>query len=315
MKVVVPGGSGQLGTLLARALTAAGHDVVVLSRHPARAPWRVVGWDGRTPGAWTRELDGSDAVINLAGRSVNCRYTRANRAQILDSRVDSTRAVGQAIARAGRPPGVWLQASTATIYSHRFDAVNDEATGELGGHEPNTPETWRFSIDVARAWEAAAEEAPTPRTRKVLMRAAMVMSPEPGGTFDLLWRLVRLGLGGPAAGGHQFVSWIHGADFVRAVTWLMTSPLEGAVNVAAPEPLPYGDFIARLREVAGVPAGLPATRWMLELGAIVMRTETELILKSRRVIPRRLLDAGFRFDFPSWDAACLDLVHRKISVG
>ena len=313
MRVVIPGGSGQLGTLLARELTAGGHDVAVLSRHPARAPWRAVAWDGRTPGAWTEELDGCDAVINLAGRSVNCRYTAENRAQILDSRVDSTRAIGEAIACAARPPRVWLQASTATIYSHRFDAPNDEATGQLGGHEPNTPETWRFSIDVAKAWEAAAEEAPTPRTRKVLMRAAMVMSPEPGGTFELLWRLVRLGLGGPAAGGGQFVSWIHDADFVRAVTWLMSSSLEGAVNVASPEPLPYRDFIGRLRRVAGAPVGLPATRWMLELGAIALRTETELILKSRRVIPRRLLDSGFCFEFPSWDAACLDLVHRKIS--
>src|SRR5688500_18075398 len=155
MKVVIPGGSGQVGTILARAFHADGDDVVVLSRHPSARPWRVVPWDGMTPGAWESEIDGCDAVINLAGRSVNCRYTAENRKQILDSRVLSTRAVGHAIARAARPPRVWLQASTATIYAHRYDRPNDEYTGVLGGAEPDAPSTWRFSIDVARAWEAA----------------------------------------------------------------------------------------------------------------------------------------------------------------
>jgi NAD dependent epimerase/dehydratase family enzyme len=205
---------------------------------------------------------------------------------------------------------VWLQASTATIYAHRYDAPNDEATGEIGGDEPSVPETWRFSIEVAKAWERAANEIATPHTRKVLMRTAMVMSPEPGGTFALLWRLVRFGLGGPAAGGRQYVSWIHDADFAAAVTRLVDSSLAGAVNVAAPAPLPYREFVGRLREAAGVRIGLPANRWMLEAGAFALRTETELILKSRRVIPRRLLDDGFMFQFPSWRDACIDLARR-----
>ena len=198
MKVVIPGGSGQVGTILARALHADGHDVVVLTRQPQTSPWRTVAWDGATSGPWVKEVDGSDVVINLAGRSVNCRYTPHNRREILDSRVKSTRAVGAAVAQARRPPRVWLQASTATIYAHRFDAPNDEATGLIGGHEPGAPSAWNFSIDVARAWERAFEEAMTPRTRKVALRSAMTMSPDPAGIFDTLLTLVRRGLGGTA---------------------------------------------------------------------------------------------------------------------
>src|SRR5688500_10581963 len=155
MKVVIPGGSGQVGCLLARALHADGHDVVVLSRRPVLARWRTVGWNGATPGPWMAEVDGSDVVINLTGRSVNCRYTPEHRREILDSRVQSTRAIGIAIEEARRPPRVWLQASTATIYAHRYDAPNDEATGVILGEEPDAPPAWTFSIEVARAWERA----------------------------------------------------------------------------------------------------------------------------------------------------------------
>jgi len=308
MKVVIPGGTGLLGTLLARAFSVRGDQVVLISRRPRPGPWPVVGWEDIDA-----QVDRCDVVINLAGRSVNCRYNAANRKEILDSRVFSTRAIGQAIAKASAPPRVWLQASTATIYAHRYDAPNDELTGQLGGDEPGVPETWRFSIAVAKAWERAAIDQPTPRTRKVLMRTAVVMSPERGGAFDLLWRLARFGLGGSAAGGRQYVSWVHGADFVSAVLWLAESELDGAVNIASPNPLPYHEFMGRLREVAGAPVGLPATRWMLEIGAFALRTETELILKSRRVTPRRLLDAGFSFQFPSWRDACADLARRKIT--
>ena len=159
MKIVIPGGSGQVGTILARAFHANGDEVVVLSRRPREQPWRVRHWDGATRGDWTREVDGADVVINLAGRSVNCRYTPANRQEILDSRVLSTRAVGEAIAAAGRPPHAWLQASTATIYAHRYNRANDEHTGILGGREEDAPDTWRFSIEVATAWERTFEVA------------------------------------------------------------------------------------------------------------------------------------------------------------
>ncbi|GAA4691204.1 TIGR01777 family oxidoreductase [Streptomyces youssoufiensis] len=309
MKIVIPGGTGQVGTILDRALTAAGHEVVVLTRRPVRE--RQIGWDGRTLGAWAEAIDGSDVVVNLAGRSVSCRYTAANLRAMMGSRVDSARVVGEAIASASRPPRVWLQMSTATIYAHRFDAPNDEATGALGGTEPRVPGYWAYSVDIARNWEQAQEEADTPHTRKVALRAAMVMSPDRGGVFDVLSWLARLGLGGPVAGGAQYVSWIHDHDFVRAVEFLVDrDDFSGPVNLAAPAPLPQRAFMRALRTAWGVPVGLPATRWMAELGALALRSDTELLLKSRRVVPGRLLEAGFTFDHARWPQAADDLVRR-----
>lgn len=311
MRIVIPGGSGQVGTILARHFAGAGHDVCVLSRSRAQSSWRTVEWDARSLGPWVRELDGADAVINLAGRSVNCRYTARNRAEIMNSRVDSTRVVGQAIAACTSPPRVWLQASTATIYAHRFDAPNDEATGLIGGSEPDAPDTWKFSIDVATAWERECEYAATPGTRKVLLRSAMTMSPDRGGIFDTLMGLVRKGLGGKAGDGRQFISWIHERDFCRAIDWLIArDDAAGAFNLAAPNPLPNAEFMRLLRHAAGVKVGLPATAWMLELGAVFMRTETELILKSRRVVPRRLIEAGLAFEHPEWGGAAAELCGR-----
>ncbi len=308
MKIVIPGGSGQVGNLLARAFVADGHEVVVLSRRPEPAPWRVVSWDGRSLGPWTAEIDGADVVVNLAGRSVNCRYNDENRREILDSRIDSTRVVGESIARSNRPPKLWLQSSTATIYAHRYDAPNDEATGIIGGSEPNVPETWRFSVGVATAWERVFNEAETPDTRKVALRSAITLSPDPAGVFDVLLGLVRAGLGGRQGDGRQFVSWIHHDDFVRAVRWLIEhDELAGPINLAAPNPLPNAAFMAALRSAWGTRIGLPAARWMLEIGTFALRTETELVLKSRRVVPTRLLDSGFTFRFPSWPDAARDL--------
>jgi uncharacterized protein len=311
MRIVIPGGTGQVGTLLARAFVADGHDVVVLSRNPGKAPWRMVAWDAATVGDWAAEIEGADAVINLAGQSVNCRYNARNRRLIQESRINSTRAVGRAIAMAARPPRVWLQASTATIYAHRYDAPNDEATGILGGSEKDAPDTWRFSIDVARAWEHAASEAIVPQTRKVLLRSAMTMSPDPGGVFAVLLGLVRCKLGGASGGGRQYVSWIHDLDFIKAVYWLIDHPeLAGPVNLASPNPLPNAEFMRALRAAWGTRFGLPATKWMLEIGAFFMRTETELVLKSRRVVPGRLLRSGFVFQFPTWPKAASDLCRR-----
>jgi len=311
MNIVIPGGSGQVGTVLARAFHADGHQVVVLSRRPEVRPWRVVGWDGVSLGDWRREIDGADVVINLTGRSVNCRYTGANRQEILQSRIASTRIVGEAIARAARPPRVWLQASTATIYAHRYDRPNDERSGILGGHEPGAPSSWRFSIEVARAWERAFEEAATEGTRKIALRSAMTFSPDRGGVFDTLLGLVRRGLGGRAGDGRQYISWVHYEDFVAAVRWLIDrDDIDGIVNVAAPQPLSNAEFMRQLRVASGAWFGLPASKWMLEIGAVFMRTETELILKSRRVVPTRLLEHGFRFRFPAWPEAARDLCHQ-----
>lgn len=310
MKIVIAGGTGQVGRVLARAFVADGHDVVVLSRTPRRAPWPVVSWDAETIGPWLSELDGADVVINLAGRSVNCRYGARNRHEIATSRMRSTRVIGEAIGRVDRPPNVWLQASTATIYAHRYDAANDEITGILGGAEENAPDTWRFSIEVAKAWEQAVEAAIVPHTRKVVLRSAMTMSPDRGGVFDTLLGLVRYGLGGTNGNGRQYVSWIHDLDFVRSIYWLIDRDIAGPVNLAAPYPLPNAEFMHVLRSAWGIRLGLPATRWMLEVGAIALGTETELILKSRRVTPSRLLESGFVFRFPKWTEAARDLCAR-----
>jgi hypothetical protein len=313
VKIVIPGGSGQVGTMLARAFHGEGHEVIVLSRRARLVPWRVVEWNGASLGGWTSELDGSDVLINLTGRSVNCRYTAANRREILSSRVQSTRTLAEAIAGASRPPRVWLQASTATIYAHRYDAPNDEVSGIIGGDEVDAPNAWRFSIDVARSWESAFTDAHVPSTRKVALRSAMTMSADPGGVFDRLLALVRGGLGGRFGDGRQFMSWVHEADFIRAVRWLIAhEEVDGVVNIASPNPMPNAEFMRALREAWGIRVGLPNWQWMLEIGAVLLRTETELVLKSRRVIPRRLLEHGFEFMYPNWQEAARDLCRAWI---
>jgi uncharacterized protein (TIGR01777 family) len=316
MKVVIPGGLGQVGTILARGFQERGDEVVVLSRTAVARPWRVVPWDGQTVSDWAREIDGADVVINLAGRSVNCRYTATHRAEIMQSRVLSTRVVGSAIAAATKPPHTWLQASTATVYAHRFDADNDEVSGIIGGHETDVPRSWDFSIEVATNWERELAKATTPGTRKVAMRSAVVMSPDRGGIFDTLLTLVRRGLGGTSGDGRQYVSWMHDVDFVRAIDWLIEHrEIDSPVNLSSPHPLPNASFMRALRSAWGTSIGLPATTWMLELGTFLMRTETELVLKSRRVVPARLLQSGFTFRYPEWPTAARDLVLRWRSGG
>ena len=304
MKIILPGGSGQVGRILLRALAAAGHETVVLSRKPG--PGEVL-WDGERIGPWAETLDGADAVINLAGRSVNCRYTPENRRAILDSRVRSVQAIGEAIAAAKHPPSIWLQASTATIYAHRYDTPNDEKSGRI---EAAGPDTWRFSLDVALAWEAALERAKTPHTRKVALRSAITMSPDRGGAFDVLLSLVRRGLGGPQGDGRQYVSWIHDEDFAAAALFLLENEMDGPVNLSSPDPLPNREFMRDLRTAWGIPFGLPAPAPILAIGAWAIGTETELVLKSRRVVPGRLLDAGFRFRFSAWPEAARNLCGR-----
>lgn len=308
MKIVIPGGSGQVGTMVARAFQREGDEVVVLSRRPRVMPWRVIEWDSVRLGHWARELSEADVLLNLTGRSVNCRYTAHNRREILDSRVQSTRVLGQALAEARRPPHVWLQASTATIYAHRYDAPNDEVSGIIGGDEGDAPSTWRFSIDVARAWESSFNEVHAPATRKVTLRSAMTMSADRGGVFDALLALVRRGQGGRVGDGRQFMSWVHEQDFVRAIRWLIAhDDVDGIVNIASPNPMPNAEFMQALREAWGIRVGVPTAQWMLEIGAFFLRTESELVLKSRRVVPRRLLERGFAFVYPHWPDAARDL--------
>jgi uncharacterized protein len=312
LRIVIPGGSGHIGHILARHFCEQGHSVTIISRHVRPGEWKTVSWDADTLGDWTKCIEGADLVINLAGRTVNCRYNEANRREIRDSRIFTTRLVGDAIAQCSRPPRLWMNASTATIYRHSIDKPMDEATGELGGSEPGAPETWRFSIEVATGWEKTFFAVPVSQTRRVALRSAMIMSPETGGAFDRLLELVRWGLGGPAGPGNQYISWIHDVDFVRAIEFLISrEDIDGPVNISSPCPVPNRDFMCILRRAWCTSyVGIPTPNWALSIGAMLLRTETELVLKSRRVVPKRLLDAGFEFHFPNWRGAAENLVPR-----
>jgi len=309
-RITIAGGNGFIGRLLTESLVSGNNDIVILTRSPGPAAQsiRQVRWDGRTLGDWARELDGASALINLAGRSVNCRYNERNRREILESRVDSTRVLGEAIARCNTPPPVWLNASTATIYKHTFDREMDEATGEIGATREAKDE---FSIEVARAWEETLDKTPTPATRKVAMRTAMVFAASRGGAYRVLRGLTRWGLGGAVAGGRQFISWIHEADLCHGVEWLIDrDDFSGPVNLASPNPIPHREMMRIIRRECAVPFGLPATRRMLEFATFIHRTEAELILKSRRVVPGRLLAAGFQFHFPRMEDAVREIESR-----
>ena len=314
MKVVIAGGSGNVGLSLIRHLATNQSDIFVLARKNTFIEnAKTVAWDGESLGAWVNTLNGADVVINLAGRSVNCRYNNKNLSDMMTSRVNSTRVIGQAIASVQNPPKIWLQASTATIYAHRYDKPNDEYTGILGGDEPQAPRLWNESIAIAKAWEEELNNAETPRTRKIAMRSAMTMSIDEGSVFRVLLGLARKGLGGKLGNGNQFVSWIHEDDFAAAVMFLIQNEtLQGAVNICSPNPLPQAQFMHELRLAAKVRFAINAPTWMVEIGTWLMKTESELVLKSRRVIPTRLLESGFQFRFPYWPDAATDLVNRTI---
>ena len=311
-RLVLAGGRGFLGQVLTDHFRARGWEVLVLTRGAGRseppvssASLRFIPWDGETLGPWANHLEGADAVINLAGVSVNCRYNARNRRRLVDSRILPTRVLGQAMARCLHPPTVWMNASTATIYRHNFGPAWDEG-GEIGPH-PDAKDA--FSIEIATAWEREFEAASTPGTRKIALRSAMVLGHGGNSVFPMLRRLARLGLGGAMGGGRQFVSWIHQADFCSAIEWLIEGDqVSGDINLAAPNPVTNREMMSTLRELCGVPIGLPATKWMLEIGAFFLRTETELILKSRRVISRRLAEGGFKFRHPGLHGAFQDLM-------
>ena len=321
LRIVIPGGSGQIGRMLARHFQELGHHVTVLTRGPYTAPWQTVHWDGRSLGPWVETLEGADVCIHLSGRSVNCRSTARNRRELYDSRIGPTRLLHQAFATLVSPPRVWMNASTATIYRHstqgtEFDRDMDESTGELGGNEMisksrRAPAKWNWTVQLVNDWESAFFSVSTPRTRKIALRTSLVFSPAPGSVFAVLSRLVRFGLGGTQGNGRQYVSWIHEADFALALEFLIDrEDIDGPINLAAPNPLPNREFMAALREAWDMPNGLPAPAFLLAIGMFFLRTEPELVLKSRRVVPARLLDAGFEFAFPTWPEAAADLVHQ-----
>ena len=335
-KIILAGGSGFLGGALARHFGALGWEVVILTRTPKARPdsVREVVWNAKSPSDWLRELEGATAVVNLTGRSVDCRYTAKNRRDIMESRVNSTRVVGEAIAQCKMPPRVWLNSSTATVYTHTFGKPHDESSQDMDSAADAKD---AFSVEVAQAWErtlfeaplgeaarpVAADASPLPlnqagspnrltsaatMTRRVALRTSMVLGLGRNSVFPVLRRLTRLGLGGRQGRGDQFVSWIHVEDFCRAIEWIINhDDLAGPINQCAPNPLPNEEMMKTFREVCGMPIGLPATEWLLEIGAFFLRTETELIFKSRRVVPGRLLASGFKFRFPSFREALEDL--------
>ncbi len=313
---MIAGASGFMGRALQASYAAEGAEVRTIGRGGADA-----GWDD--PVALSRVIDGADLLVNLAGKSVDCRYGPANRAEILRSRVATTRALGQAVAGAASPPAVWLNASTATIYRHAEDRPMTESAGELGEG---------FSVSVARAWEDAFFAPELSATRRVALRTAIVLGD--GSALIPLLRLARLGVGGAhldgrwpstaarrhagiyhafgARGGHQHFSWVHLDDVVGSVRFLADrADIEGVVNVTSPNPSDDATLMRTLRRVLGVPFGIPLPRWALELGSATIRTETELVLKSRWVLPERLIDAGYRFQYPDLEQALRQIVETR----
>jgi len=308
-RLVVAGGSGYLGKLLKEHFQQRGWSVTVLTRSTDRLGAGFIHWDGRTLGAWTACLEGADALINLAGRSVNCRYHARNRREMMDSRIHTTRVLGEAVAQCRVPPKVWLNSSTATIYKHTSGPAWDE-TGEIGWTPAAKDE---FSVQIATEWERAFDEAPATNTRRIKLRTAMVLSrdPDQNNAFTALHRLARFGLGGRMGSGRQYVSWIHERDFCRALEFLIEhEDINGPVNIAAPDPRSNAEMMRLFRKYCGMPIGLPAAQWMLEIGAFFLRTETELIIKSRWVVSSKLPKAGFRFLLNNFECAIEDLTHN-----
>ena len=297
--IVLAGGSGFLGTALQGDLRSAGYEVVVLTRGPdcERDGIRFVHWDGKSAGPWAVQLEGAAVVVNLAGQSVNCRYTPENRREIVQSRLDSIHAIGQAISGCARPPGVWIQSASAAIYGDRGDELLDETS----------PPGVGFSPDTCVRWESAFHEAPAPGVRRVLLRIAFALGAQ-GGALGTLAGLTRWFLGGAAGTGRQWVSWLHVKDLNRIILRAVESPnMEGLYLVATNNPVRNHQFMRELRRALHRPWSPPVPPWAVRIGSLLMGTEAELALRGRRCTPRRLLAAGFQFEFPTLRAAIEDL--------
>ena len=282
--VVIAGASGFIGRYFQRRFASEGWHVRTVGRHgSADAQWND---DGGIAGV----LDGAELLVNLAGRTVNCRYNERNRREILDSRVLTTRSLGVALSLCDEPPKTWINASTGTIYRHAEDRPQSEESGQLGSG---------FSVSVARAWEEELAAAVVPRTRKVPLRIAIVLG-DRGGVMGPFRNLSCVGLGGHMGPGTQKFSWIHVEDLFRSVLFVHDRPdLTGPINAASPFPVSNRELMSLVRRSLGVPFGMPTPAWLLEMGAVMIRTETELVLKSRWVEPKKLMDAGFDFQHPS----------------
>mgnify|MGYP006200049771 CR=1 FL=1 len=288
-KIVIAAGTGFLGKVLIQHFKNKFEEIIILTRGKSEIKNQIkyVNWDAKSFSGWEAALENSDVVINLAGKSVDCRYTETNKAEILASRIDSTKILNEAILKCKNPPKHFINSSTATIYRHSEDKEMDEYTGEIGND---------FSINVAKSWEKIFYEVETPKTLKTAIRTSIVLGKN-GGAFVPLKKLTQLGLGGKNGNGSQFVSWIHEKDFAKAVEFIIEKELSGSINVVSPKPIRNEEFMKKLQKAIGIPFGLPISKSLLEFGAKIIKTETELVLKSRNVIPKRLIENGFEFEF------------------
>jgi uncharacterized protein (TIGR01777 family) len=315
LKIVIAGGTGFIGRGLIEYF-APENNVVVLTRNVTnsvnnsfssfaltesiKSKVKLVQWTGKDVGNWINEINGSDIVINLVGKSVNCRYTNQNKQEIFDSRTNATKAIGEAIRLATLPPKVWINGSSATIYPNATDKPNDEYTSNLKDD---------FSVQVCKLWEKTLFEQRTPFTRKIALRMAITLGN--GGVMVPYLNLCKFGLGGKQGNGRQMFSWVHVEDVCRMVEFIWENKqLEGAYNAAAPNPVSNTIFMQTLREVTGNKLGLPAFTWMLKLGAAIIGTETELLLKSRWVLPTKMLEAGYTFKYPTLQEAFKQVVEQ-----
>lgn len=300
-KVIIAGGSGFLGNCIVEHFMNKEYQVVILSRkqHVDRKHVRYVTWDATTKGTWAAELEDADILINLTGKSVDCRYTESNKQLIYNSRIDSTILLGEVVKDLKDPPKLWINAASATIYRHALDREMDEETGEIGEG---------FSVDVCKKLEKAFDNIDTPRTRKVVLRIGIVLGKN-GGALTPLKNLVKVGFGGKQGDGNQFFSWLHEKDFVGIIDHVMINDdIIGVYNATSPKPVPNQEIMRALRKAIRIPFGLPMPKWLLKIGAIIIRTETELILKSRRVVPIKLLQSGYKFQFENIELALTDLI-------
>nr|WP_321237419.1 TIGR01777 family oxidoreductase [uncultured Psychroserpens sp.] len=295
--ITIAGGSGFLGQVLEHYFSKQGHTIYILTRTPTRH--NDIYWNSKDIEDWAKILEQTDVLINLTGKSVDCRYNEDNKKLIHDSRIDATHVLGLAINLCEQPPKLWMNSSTATIYRHSLDKKMTEDQGELGDD---------FSMNIAKSWEKAFYSITNPKTRKIALRTSIVMGKHGGATLPLK-NLVKFGLGGKQASGKQKVSWIHELDFARAIDYLIENEnLEGNFNLAVPKPTNNQTLMKNFRKVMRVPFGISHPKWLIKFGAKLIGTEAELVLKSRNVVPKRLLDNGFKFIHSNIEIALDDLL-------
>lgn len=301
-KLIIAAGTGFLGQVLVNHFKDQFDEIVILTRGNSKTidGIKYVNWNARTFSGWEKELENAAVLINMAGKSVDCRYTQKNKKEILLSRIESTKILNKAVLNCQNPPKHWLNSSTATIYRFSLNKQMDETDGEIGND---------FSINVALSWEKAFFKTETPNTLKTALRTSIVLGKK-GGAFIPLKTLAKIGFGGKQGKGNQFVSWIHEEDFANAVDFIIKKEITGIINVVSPEPIRNTDFMQKLRKAVGFPFGIPMNNFLLKIGSFFIRTEAELVLKSRNVIPKRLLENGFEFKFKNVNDAFQNLIKK-----